>query len=311
MKNNFLSITDMSTAAMKRVFRLAAVLKKEIRGGVTRNSLAQKTLVMLFEKPSLRTRLSFETGMTQLGGHAVYMGPSDIGLGTRESVADIAKVASSMGDILMARVYSHATLYELTHHASVPVINGLSDWEHPCQALSDVFTILEKKKKLKCLTLAFIGDGENNIAHSLVLAGSLWGMNVRVASPKGYQVNKEVLRMAQTICVWSGGHTLVTEDPLEAVQGADVVYTDTWVSMGDEKEKETRLRVFRPYQVNEWIMKQASCDALFMHDLPAYRGLEVTAEVIDGPQSIVFTQAENRLHVQKALILCLLGHDAV
>ena len=301
----------MSTAAIKRVFRIAAVLKKETSGGVTRNSLAQKTLVMLFEKPSLRTRLSFETGMTQLGGHAVYLGPADIGLGTRESIADIAKVASSMGDILMARVYSHATLYELSQYSSVPVINGLSDWEHPCQVLADLFTILEKKKKLKGLTLAFIGDGENNIVHSLVLAGALWGMNVRVASPKGYQVNKEVLRMAQTICVWSGGHTLVTEDPQDAAKGADVVYADTWVSMGDEKEKETRLRVFRPYQVNERIMSRAARDAIFMHDLPAYRGLEVTADVIDGKQSVVFQQAENRLHVQKALMLCLLGRDAV
>lgn len=301
---HFLSITDLDTAAMKRIFTMAATLK---HSESYKTALAGNTMVMLFEKPSLRTRVSFEVGMTQLGGHAVYLGPDDIGLGTRESVSDVAKVASSMGDVMMARVFSHSTIYELAKHSRVPVINGLSDWEHPCQALADLFTILEVKKKLGGLKIAFIGDGENNIAHSLVLASAQWGMNICIASPKGYEVKSEILLMAQNISIQSGGNVFLTDDPQEAVRGADVVYTDTWVSMGDEADKSTRLCKFLPYQVNSWLMSLAKRDAVFMHDLPAYRGQEVTADVIDGAQSIVFHQAENRLHVQKALMLWLLG----
>ncbi len=301
---HFLSITDLDITAMERIFTMAKTLK---HSESYKAALAGNTMVMLFEKPSLRTRLSFEAGMTQLGGHAVYLSPSDMGLGTRESVSDVAKVASSMGDVMMARVFSHSTVYELAKHSRVPVINGLSDWEHPCQALADLFTILEVKKKLAGLNIAFIGDGENNIAHSLVLASAVCGMNIRVASPKGYEVKSEILLMAEHIANQSGGSVFLTNDPQEAVRGAEVVYTDTWVSMGDEADKPTRLRTFRPYQVNSWLMSLAGKDAVFMHDLPAYRGQEVTSDVIDGAQSIVFHQAENRLHVQKALMLWLLG----
>lgn len=304
-QQNFLSVTDSTASAMMEMFGLARMLKKEIRAGKCRKSLTGRTLVMLFEKPSLRTRLSFETGMKQLGGEAVYLGPSEVGMGSRESVSDVAKVASSMGSMLMARVFQHGTLYELAEHSSVPVINGLSDWEHPCQALADMFTILETKKKLAGLTIAFVGDGENNVTHSLVLACVMLGMHIRVASPKGYEVKPEVLFTAHSMPSGCSGSVHLTNDPKEAVRGADVVYTDTWVSMGDEADAAVRQRVFRPYQVSGWLMSLAKPDAIFMHDLPAYRGHEVTADVIDGPQSVVFAQAENRLHCQKALLLKL------
>ena len=320
---HFLSITDLDTAAMEAIFAMAGKMKKESgkiklkgasghsaclagRQAARTNTRNQPTLVMLFEKPSLRTRLSFEVAMTHLGGHAVYLGADEIGIGTRESISDISRVASSMGDILVARVYSHATIYKFAKYASVPVINGLSDWEHPCHALSDLFTIIEAGKKLKGLKLAFVGDGENNIAHSLVLEGALWGMDIRVACPKGYEPAEGIMEIAQRMAVNSSASLLVTHNPLEAVSGADVVYTDTWVSMGDEADKTMRQRVFPPYQVNSWLMTYAKKDAVFMHDLPAYRNYEVTDDVIDGPQSIVFTQAENRLHITKALILYLL-----
>lgn len=303
--HHLLSITDFSPSGIWDILTLASQLKTEAKTGTTSQSLKGKTLIMLFEKPSLRTRLSFEIGMGQLGGQTVYLGPSDIGMGTRESVADIAKVASSMGSIIMARVYSHSTLYDLARYGSVPVINGLSDWEHPCQILADLLTIIEAKKNLRDLTIAFVGDGENNVTHSLVLACVMLGMHIRVASPKGYEVKPEVLFMVQSMQAVSKGTVHLTCDPKEAVRGADVVYTDTWVSMGDEADKHERLRVFQPYQVNSWLMSLAKPDAIFMHDLPAYRGHEVTADVIDGPQSVVFTQAENRLHAQKALLVSL------
>ncbi len=292
---------------MQHIFALAKTLKREAKAGIYRRALAHKTLVMLFEKPSLRTRLSFEVAMTQLGGHAVYLGADEVGLGTRESVADVARVASSMGDILMARVFSHSTVFELAKHARVPVINGLSDWEHPCQILADLFTIREIKKKIQGLKLAFIGDGENNVAHSLVLAGALWGMDISVASPKGYEVKDEIFVIAEHLTRHSDAVVSQINDPMEAVAGADIIYTDTWVSMGDEADRAARLRAFPPYQVNAWMLSHAKVDAIFMHDLPAYRGREVTQDVMDGARSAVFQQAENRLHVQKALLSWLLG----
>ncbi len=305
--NHFLSITDLTVEGVQQIFALAKALKREVKMGVYRDALAQKTLVMLFEKPSLRTRLSFEVAMTQLGGHAVYLGPDEVGLGTRESVADVARVASSMGDMLLARVFAHSTVFELAKHAGVPVINGLSDWEHPCQILADLFTIRECKKKIQGLKLAFLGDGENNVAHSLVLAGVIQGMDVSVASPKGYEVKDEIFVIAEHLTPRSGAVVSQTNDPMEAAAGADIVYTDTWVSMGDEADRATRLRVFAPYQVNSWMLSHAKADAIFMHDMPCYRGREVTEDVMDGAQSVVFQQAENRLHVQKALLLWLFG----
>lgn len=305
---NLLSITDLTQKKLRTVLNLAINLKREHRrADKPKTLLAGKTLIMIFEKPSLRTRLSFEIGMTQLGGHAIYLAPSDIGLGVRESVSDVAKVASRMGDIIMARTFKHRTVTELARHSHVPVINGLSDLEHPCQILADLLTILEHKGTLTGLKFAFVGDGDNNVTHSLALASGILGIHFSVASPKDYEMLSKVAQTANKLAKASGGSILHTTDPVRAVMGADIVYTDTWVSMGDETQKLKRLKVFAPYQVTQKLMSHAKQSALFMHDLPAYRGNEVTTEVIDGPQSIVFDQAENRLHAQKALMVYLLG----
>lgn len=306
---HFLSITDMTKNEMLGIFKAATQIKKETKAGKARTDLVGKTLVMIFEKPSLRTRLSFEIGMTQLGGHAVYLAPTDIGLGVRESVTDMAKVVSRMGDCLMARVFTHQTICELAASSRVPVVNGLSDWEHPCQILADLFTIWEIKKQLSGLKLVFIGDGENNVCHSLCLAAGIWGMNFVCACPAGFWLKAEIVAHGQSLCKKSGGTITQLVDPVAGVKAADIVYTDTWVSMGDEGQKEERLQIFAPYQVTVQLMKLAKPDSLFMHDMPAYRGNEVTSEVIDGVQSIIFQQAENRLHVQKALLLQLLGKN--
>ena len=309
MKNkHFLSITDLSAKQIQTVLDLGRKLKHELKDKEANQSLlAKKTLVMIFEKPSLRTRLSFEIGMTQLGGHAIYLAPSDIGLGVREEISDVAKVTASMANIIMARVFKHETVKKLAKYSSVPVINALSDLEHPCQILADVLTILEVKKNLAGLKIAFIGDGENNVTHSLALACGTLGIHFTVASPKGYGMNKDIAQKAKKLAGQTNVSIIETNDPKKAVKDADVVYTDTWVSMGDEKEKEKRIKVFSPYQVTDKLMKLAKKDAIFMHDLPAYRGNEMTKEVIDGPQSVVFQQAENRLHAQKALLVYLLS----
>lgn len=270
---HFLSITDLSAEEIWQVLKLAKKLKQK----KSLKNFQGKTMVMLFEKPSLRTKLSFDIGFSQLGGHVVYFGPGEVGLGKRESVADVAKVVSRMADLIVARVYSHKALEEFAQNSKVPVINALSDLEHPCQALADFLTIWEIKRKIKKLTLVFVGDGENNVARSLALGCKLLGINYKCASPKNGLLKK-------------------------AVNNADVVYTDTWVSMGDTDEEE-RMKLFKSYQVNSALMKLAKKDAIFMHCLPAHRGNEVTADVIDGPQSVVFQEAENRLHVQKALMV--------
>ena len=307
-KHDFLSITDLSVKEILGVFTMALKLKKEFKGkGSNKEFFKGKTLAMIFEKPSLRTRISFEAGMTQLGGHAIYLGPADIGMGKRELISDIAKVISSMADIIMARVFSHRTVEELAANSIVPVINGLSDLEHPCQILADLLTILEVKGGFDGLTIGYVGDGENNVTHSLCLASAILGINFNCGSPKGYFMNKDVVAKAKIITKKTGVKILETILPQDAVKGADVVYTDTWISMGDEAEKEKRLKIFRPYQVNEKLMSFAKKDAIFMHDLPAYRGNEVSVEVIDGPQSVVFQQAENRLHIQKAILALTMG----
>lgn len=257
---------------------------------------------MIFEKPSLRTRISFEIGMTQLGGHAIYLAPADIGMGKRETVEDTARVVSSMGDIIMARTFSHGTVLKLAQHSTVPVINGLSDLEHPCQILADLMTILEVKGKFDGLKVAWIGDGENNVAHSLCLACGILQMHFSCASPKSYKMNRQITKMSKI-------KPFETDEPITAVSGADVVVTDTWVSMGDESEKANRFKVFKKYQVHNSLMKLAKKNAIFMHCLPAYRGYEVTADVIDGTQSVVFQEAENRLHAQKALMSFLMGPE--
>ncbi len=291
---HFLSINDLSQDEFWQVLKMAKKLKSELKktgknpstsSGLHKQQklLAGKTLGMIFEKPSLRTRISFEAGMMQLGGHAIYLGPSDIGLGKREAVSDIGKVTSSMVDIIMARTFKHEHVVGLAESSSVPVINALTDKEHPCQILADLMTVWEVKGKLEGLKLVFVGDCDNNVASSLELGCKLVRMEYVACGPKHIK------------------------DVGVAVGRADVVVTDTWVSMGDEKEKEARLKLFKPYQVDVKMMKLAKKDAIFMHCLPAYRGLEVTDEVIDSKQSVVFEEAENRLHAQKALILWLLG----
>ena len=303
---HFLSITDLSASQIWDVLVLAKKLKKELKTkGKNQPLLKNKTLAMIFEKQSLRTRVSFEIGMTQLGGNGIYLVPADIAMGTREPVSDVAKVLSSMADLIMARTFSHQVVKELAKNSSVPVINGLSDLEHPCQIMADLLTIWEIKDKLKGLTLAFVGDGENNVTHSLCLAVGLLGFNFHCASPKGYSMKKEIVVKAKKLGQQSGAKIMETTDPVKAVSGADVVYTDTWISMGDESEKEKRLAIFKPYQVTTQLMQLAKKSAIFMHDLPVYRGNEVSAEVIDGEQSVVFKEAENRLHSQKA-IMCYL-----
>lgn len=300
MIKHFLSITDLTAKEIWQIFKLAKKLKHSHL-----SSCKKKTMVMLFEKPSLRTKLSFGIAFNQLGGHALYFGPQEVGLGERESVSDVAKVISSMADLIVARVFSHKDLEDLAKNSQVQVINALSDLEHPCQALADLLTILEIKGKLEGLTLVYVGDGENNVPHSLVLGCVLLGINFNCAAPKGYWMNQEIVKKAKKLATISGGKILETEDPKKAVKNADVVYTDTWVSMGDT-DKKKRTKVFKPYQVNKQLMQYAKKDAIFMHDMPAYREKEVVTEIIDGPQSVVFQQAENRLHVQKALIVWLL-----
>ena len=303
-KKDFVSIEDISPKEIFGIIRMAQTLKKELKETGSNAPICKtKTLVMLFEKPSLRTRLSFEIGIAQLGGHAVSLISCDIGMGTRESVADVARVVSGMGHMIVARTFKHATVLELAEYASIPVINGLSDVEHPCQILADLLTIWELKNQWKRLKLAYIGDSHNNVTHSLALASGLLGIHFVTASPKGYWMSPEITERAKQHASISGASITETTDPKEAVYNADIVYTDTWVSMGEETEKDNRLKIFPPYQVTPALMALAKKDALFMHDLPAYRGCEVTSDVIDGPQSVVFQQAKNRLHAQKALLV--------
>ena len=258
------------------------------------------------EKPSLRTRVSFELAMRQLGGQTIYLSPAEVGLGGRESVPDVARVLSRYVDVVAARTFSHHALEILANYSDVPVINALSDLEHPCQALADLLTIYEKKGELNDLTLAFLGDG-NNVAHSLMLAASLAGMNFRIAHPKGYAVQERVLLTAQGYARESGAEILCTEKPQLAVSGADVVYTDVWTSMGQEAEVEKRRQIFADYQVNGELLSLAKEDAILMHPLPAHHGEEVAKGILDTPRSVVFDQAENRMHLQKALLAQMLG----
>ena len=302
------SVIDLSLDQASALLLLARILK----GTLAVDRLAHlallegKSLAMIFEKPSLRTRVSFETGMFQLGGHALYLQPSDISMGKRESVADVARVMDRMVDGIMARVFEHRTILELAEHAARPVINGLCDREHPCQALSDLMTVLEKRGAVKGQRIAYVGDG-NNVAHSLLMLGAKLGAEVVVATPEGYGPDPRIVAAAQADSAANGGSVIVTRDPREACAGADVVYTDVWTSMGQEDEATERARIFAPYQVNEELVALAKPDYIFMHCLPAHRGEEVTAPVMDGSHSVAFDQAENRLHAQKAVLAVLLG----
>ncbi|MGB9301221.1 MAG: ornithine carbamoyltransferase [Anaerolineae bacterium] len=297
---------DLSASEIWQLLELAADLKDEWRGGGNKPFLAGKTLGMVFQKPSLRTRVSFEMGMAHLGGRAMYLSPQEIQLGQRESVADIARVLSRYVHGIMARVFAHADVEELAAHASVPVINGLSDFVHPCQALSDLFTIHERRGTIEGVTLAYLGDG-NNVANSLLLAGSRVGMEIRVATPSGYEPDAQVVSKSTEWAQEAGGKVVLDANPQSAVRGADVIYTDVWTSMGQEAEREARLPLFRPYQINKELLALAKPDAVVMHCLPAHRGEEITDEVIDGPQSIVLDQAENRMHLQKAILVSLMA----
>ncbi len=299
---DFLSISDVSREDIRSLISNAIAMKAEGWNSL----LSEKVLVLMFEKPSLRTRVSFEVAMHQLGGQCIYLSPDEVRMGKRESVPDVAQVLSRYADAVVARTFSHESLEILARYASVPVINALSDLEHPCQALADLLTIYEKKETLEGITIAFIGDG-NNMAHSLMLASSLCGMNFRIASPQDYQVQEKMLNLAKEYATESSSEIFCTEDPRTAVSGADVVYTDVWTSMGQESEAEQRRQIFAGYQVNGELLSLARGYAILMHPLPAHHGEEVAENILYSPQSVVLDQAENRMHAQKALLADILG----
>jgi ornithine carbamoyltransferase len=300
MKKDFLTVLDLSANEFERLIKRAIELKSGV--DASQCPLIGKSIGLLFEKSSTRTRVSLEVGVYQLGGKSIYMNPKEIQIGRGETIHDSAKVLSRYLNGIIIRTYSHNTLTEFASYASIPVVNGLSDLHHPCQALADLMTVYEKKGKLKSLRLAFIGDG-NNVAHSLIEAASLTGMHIMLACPKGFEPDPDVLEKARA---FSSGQITVLREPAEAAANADVVYTDVWVSMGQEKEAARKKRKFRKYQINGELLSHAKKDALVLHCMPAHRGEEITDEVMDSPQSAVFDQAENRLHTQKALLEFLL-----
>ncbi len=300
---DFLSIRDFSTEDLREILTLASRMKAAPRRYA--RALEGKTLAMIFEKPSLRTRVSFDVGIQQLGGFSIYLSPAEINLGKRESIHDVAKNLERMVQGIMIRTFGHDIVEKMAEHASVPVINGLTDFSHPCQAMADYLTIEEVKGRLAGLKVAFVGDG-NNVANSLMFAGVLLGVRVAVATPDGYEPRPEVVDWVRAKAKVTGAPCLVTHDAVEAVRDADVVYTDVWASMGQEAEAEARKRVFQPYQVNAQLFGRAKPDAVFMHCLPAHRGDEVTSDVIDSTRSVVFQEAENRLHAQKAIMATLM-----
>jgi len=303
--HDFVSMDDLSPEEVLRVLDTATDLKRRAKAGDRPVLLAGRVLAMIFEKPSLRTRVTFEVGMWELGGHAVYLAPQDVQLGARESVPDVARNLERWVGGIMARTFAHRTVQTLAEHARIPVINGLSDLEHPCQTLGDLLTIRERFGHLDGLRVAWVGDG-NNVCHSLLLGAAKVGMHVAVATPARYAPDPAIVARAREIAPASGSRIEVGTDAKAAARGADVNYTDVWVSMGQEAEREAKIKVFSGYQVNGALTAQAAARAVVMHCLPAHRGEEITSEVLDGPQSIVFEQAENRLHAQKALLSLIL-----
>jgi ornithine carbamoyltransferase len=303
MKRDFLHITDFTRDEIDEVLELSARLKKDTREGTSHLLLQGKTLAMIFQKPSARTRVSFETGMYQLGGHALFLSPADIGMGKRETTEDIARLFSRYNDIIMARVFDHQHILDLGKYAAIPVINGLTDFNHPCQVMSDIFTVLEHRGHLNDLKVVFVGDG-NNVAHSWFKLAQRIPMELIIACPEGFEPDENVVKETQETGLSS---VSVSYDSYSAAAGADVIYTDVWASMGQEEEAAERKKIFEPFQVNTELMTVAGDQAYFMHCLPAHRGDEVTDEVIDGSQSIVFDEAENRMHVQKAIMVYLMG----
>ena len=302
MKKDLLSISDLDRGEAEGLIEQALRMKQEGPSP----ALAGRTLALLFEKPSLRTKVSFQMAMHQLGGHSIYMSPEEVGLGKREPVADVARVLSRYVDGITARTFSHDTLRVLAEYSPVPVINALSDLEHPCQSLADLLTIREKRGRLSGLTLAYVGDG-NNVANSLLLAACLVGINFSIATPQGYQLDGAMLDQGKALAAGSGSRIRTTTDPYEAVKGADVVYTDVWTSMGQEKEAEKRHKAFSGFQVDARMLDAAGKDVLFMHPLPAHPGEEISPGLVDDPRSVVFDEAENRLHAQKALLALMLA----
>lgn len=307
MKRDFLSVRDFTTNEIWETFDLALKMKANRLGYI--DSLKGKTLALIFEKPSLRTRTSFDVGIQQLGGFSLYLSPNEINLGKRESVYDVAKNLERMVEGIMIRTYAHQIVVDMANNASIPIINGLTDFSHPCQAMADYLTILElkggKEKNIKGLKLCYVGDG-NNVAHSLMFAGAKLGVNVTVACPKGFEPNKTAIELSNEDAKLTGAKIEVVNDPIQGAKGAEVIYTDVWASMGQEKEAEERKKIFKPFQVNDELMSHANKDAIFMHCLPAHRGDEVTDSVIDAPYSVVFQEAENRLHAQKAIMYKLM-----
>jgi ornithine carbamoyltransferase len=299
------TLNDLTREEIEQILKTSELFKLQLLRGQEHPVLKGKTLAMIFEKPSTRTRVSFEVGMWQLGGYALYLSSNDLQLGRGESIGDTARTISRYVNGMMARVFAHQTILDLARYASVPVINGLSDFSHPCQGLADLFTVYEKKGRLEGLKLAYVGDG-NNVAHSLIEGGSKMGMNIILACPKGYEPDSKVVAQGKKETKKNGSDVKVTNDPGEAVKGADVIYTDVWTSMGQEKEKVERIKILKPYQINSKMVRGAKEDYIFMHCLPAHRGEEVTDEVADSPNSVIFDQAENRLHTQKALMALIM-----
>lgn len=302
---DFLDLNDYSSEEITSLLELAVSIKKELKSGGNRPLLAGKTLALLFQKPSLRTRTSFEIGMVQLGGYPISLSPAEVKMGVRETPADVGRVLSGYVDGIMARVLNHAEILELAEYATIPVINGLSDYNHPVQALSDLLTIYERFGRLAGLKVAFVGDG-NNVARSLMFGAMHTGIQFTIATPPGYTLSEDDFDMADRLKT-DGASFQAFVDPVEAIQNADVIYTDVWTSMGQEEEKEARLKAFPPYQINAELLNKAKPETIVMHCLPAKRGFEITSDVADGPQSAIFQQAENRMHAQKAILVRLMG----
>ena len=303
---DFISLHDYSKEEITKLLELALKLKSELKNGIPHPILKGKSLGMIFTKSSTRTRVSFEVGMSQLGGTPLFLSGNDIQLGRGETIYDTANVLSRYLDGIMIRTFAHQDVLDLAKYASIPIINALTDLLHPCQVLADLQTAYEHKGKLEGLKLAYIGDG-NNMAHSLMYGCAKMGMEIAVATPEGYECDAQIVANAKDDAKKCGGKVITTYDPVEAIKDADVVYSDTWVSMGQEAEKAERIKIFMPYQIDKELFSKAKSDAVFMHCLPAYRGYEVTEDVIDSPQSIIFDEAENRLHAQKAVMATLMG----
>ncbi|MBI5150407.1 MAG: ornithine carbamoyltransferase [Candidatus Omnitrophica bacterium] len=304
MKRDLISLEDFSREEILSLLKMSALLKRDRASHG--DHLRGKAVGLLFQKPSNRTRVSFEVGVFQLGGKCLYLGPEEINLGVRESTADVAKTLSRYLDAIVARTFRHQDVIDLARHAAIPVINGLSDMYHPCQSLTDIFSIEEKLGTTQGVVLGYVGDGNNNVCHSLLLGCAKAGIHTQVATPKGYEPDPKVVRLAKSLAQATGASIRLTHSPKDAVAGADVIYSDVWVSMGQEKQAQKRLKDFKGFQINGKLVKGAKDNFIFMHCLPAHRGQEVTADVIDGKHSIVFDQAENRLHVQKAIMVFLI-----